>query len=107
MAGGNFLRGVAAVAALGLAACTTPAEWEKPGADRSMTATDMSDCQAFAQRDAMRLYPANMSASATGAAAMMSQQQTDTNRAVAQAGFFESCMRSKGYVRHAAPQPAR
>lgn len=96
--------GMAAVM-LALAGCTAPADWEKPGVDRTQMATDTSDCQAIARREALRAYPANMSSYATGAAVMMSQQQTDTNRAQAQAGFFETCMRDKGYVRHTAPAP--
>ncbi len=89
---------------LGLAACTTPAEWSKPGADSSITAKDTSDCHIVAQQQAARQYPAFTSPYATGAAATMSQQHTDTDRAVAEAGYFDSCMQGKGYVRRAAPQ---
>ncbi|SKA30646.1 hypothetical protein SAMN02745126_05003 [Enhydrobacter aerosaccus] len=88
-----------------LAACTAPMEWEKPGVSKSTAATDQSDCHIIAQSQAMRIYPSYMSTYASGAAAMASQQHTDTDRAVAEAGYFESCMRDKGYVRRSAPPP--
>jgi len=88
------------------AACATSPttdRWTKSGADDSTTAKDTAECHATAQQQAVRRYPYGFSGpSMSASGTVLSQQQDDTNRAIAERGFFGDCMENRGYARAAA-----
>lgn len=87
-----------------LVACSEPAPLQKPGADDATIAKDEADCRAEARERASRVYPYTVGSPSFGAAGVMtSQQRDDSNRASAEVGFHDSCMRGKGYSRAAEP----
>jgi hypothetical protein len=89
----------------GLAACaaSTPAPWQKPGADSQVVARDSSECRASARQEAVRRYPFTANYPSLGAAGVvMSQQQNDIDRSSTETAVFNTCMRQRGYKREAA-----
>lgn len=79
-----------------LAMCAAPPTWQKSGADNATMAKDTSDCQAAAEREAVRLYPHGFGYAAGGMAAL---QRDEINRSTVEASFFKACMESRGYTR--------
>ena len=53
-----MMRGVLPIALLlPLAACATPARWEKPGVSAQMAAADITDCRQGAAQQGFMFYP--------------------------------------------------
>jgi hypothetical protein len=81
-----------------LVACAAPPTWQKPGVDGATLAKDTSDCQAAAEREAVRQYPHGFGyAPATGG--MTALQRDETNRSTVEASVFKACMERRGYTR--------
>jgi hypothetical protein len=79
---------------------TTPPTWQKAGVDNATLTKDTADCQAAAEREAMRRYPHGFNYGPSGVSGMVATQQRDeTNRATVEAFFFKECMQAKGYMR--------
>jgi len=61
-------------------------------------AKDTSDCQAAAEREAVRRYPHSFGyAPAVGG--MAGLQRDETNRSTVEASSFKACMEGRGYAR--------
>ncbi|MFZ5784247.1 MAG: hypothetical protein ACOY4R_28970 [Pseudomonadota bacterium] len=83
-----------------------PGPWTKAGADEATTAQDVTDCHVLARQEALRRYPHGYSVQTAGpAATVMSQQNEETSRFLADAEAFDRCMRGKGYAQ--SPAAAR
>ena len=84
--------------ALALAACTTggaPDKWQKPdGTAPSLAET--SDCRVQASRYAAARYPDQIQRPTPDGT---SYRISNPDRFTAEIGFYESCLRSKGYAR--------
>jgi hypothetical protein len=84
--------------ALALAACTTgapPDAWQKPdGSAPSLTET--SDCRVQAGRYAAARYPDQVQRVIPDGG---TYRISNPDRFTAEIGFYESCLRSKGYAR--------
>jgi len=79
---------------------STPATWQKPGADEQTVARDTTNCRTLAQAEALRQYPYGVGSTSIGAAGVVaSQQQTDSNRIIVETGRFNDCMAGRGYKR--------
>ena len=81
-----------------LVACAAAPAWQKPGVDNATLAKDTSDCQADAEREALRRYPYgfNYAPAASGTVVL---QRDETNRSTVEASFFKACMEGRGYTR--------
>jgi hypothetical protein len=81
-----------------LVMCAAPPTWQKPGVDGATLAKDTSDCQAAAEREAVRRYPQGFyTPAASGTVGAM--QRDETNRSTVEASFFKACMEGRGYMR--------
>jgi len=84
-----------------MAACATPASWDKPDATDATTTKDVSDCHDAARTEAVRLYPHGFSTMISGPSALASQQTDSADRGVAESRYFRLCMQDKGYTQTA------
>jgi|HubBroStandDraft_6_1064221.scaffolds.fasta_scaffold14868_3 hypothetical protein len=83
-----------------LAMCTAPPTWQKPGVDHATLTKDTSDCQAAAEREAVRRYPRGFNYGPSAVGGMIAaQQREETNRSTVEISVFNSCMEAKGYTR--------
>jgi outer membrane biogenesis lipoprotein LolB len=86
-----------------LSACTGcassgPGPWQKPGANEQTVVQDDAECHEAAQEEALRRYPYRAGSPTLGASGtLMTQQHDDNNRAIAEASFFNNCLRGRGY----------
>ena len=87
--------------ALGCSApASTPAAWQKPGANEQTVTRDTTNCRTLAQAEALRQYPYGAGSTSIGAAGVVaSQQQNDSNRIVVETARFNDCMAGQGYKR--------
>ena len=76
-----------------LAACGTPAKWEKPGASAAALQQDSTQCGEQARLQAVPPYLAN----AAGATPEMTALSRDQQRAQRETEAYQKCMRDKGY----------
>jgi hypothetical protein len=91
---------------LGLAACGTPARWEKPGADEDAVKRDMTACRVAARDEAMRNYYPFAGPLFGFRYGLLWQQQAESNRFVAENNLTNFCMRNKGYELVPVAKPA-
>ncbi|HSS82696.1 MAG TPA: hypothetical protein VLL30_02830 [Reyranella sp.] len=83
-----------------LAMCAAPPTWQKPGVDGATLAKDTADCQAAAEREAVRRYPHGFDYAPSGVGGMTTGLQRDeTNRSIVEASSFKACMEGRGYAR--------
>ena len=99
MSAARLLAGLSLLASIGCSA-STPAAWQKPGADPKTVDRDTFACRTAAQAEAVQRYPYGTSPPGLGAAGIVAAQQNDdTNRATVEAARFNDCMAEKGYRR--------
>ena len=95
----RLLAGLGLLASIGCSA-STPAAWQKPGADQQTVDRDSFACRTAAQAEALQRYPQGASPPGLGAAGIVAAQQTEaTNRATVEAARFNDCMAERGYRR--------
>jgi hypothetical protein len=83
-----------------LVMCAAPPTWQKPGVDGATLAKDTADCQAAAEREAVRRYPHGFDYAPGGVGGMTTGLQRDeTNRSIVEASSFNACMEGRGYAR--------
>jgi len=83
-----------------LVMCAAPPTWQKPGVDGATLAKDRADCQAAAEREAVRRYPHGFDYAPGGVGGMTTGLQRDeTNRSIVEASSFKACMEGRGYAR--------
>ena len=76
-----------------LAACGTPAKWEKPGASAAAVQQDSTQCGEQARLESVPPYLAN----ASGAPPELTALSRDQQRAQRETEVYQKCMRDKGY----------
>jgi hypothetical protein len=94
--------GVLAATTVGAMGCSSaaPGPWQKPGADQQAIDRDAANCRTAAQAEALRRYPYSAGSVGLGAAGIVAAQQNDsTDRAMVEAGQFNTCMADRGYRR--------
>jgi hypothetical protein len=99
-----------------LAACATPAHWEKPGADDAAVKADLTYCAAAARTEAFQNYAFDTGFMRFGApwwgypyrpSQALWRQRLDSDRFYAETRLKDFCMRNKGYeLVPDAPPPA-
>jgi hypothetical protein len=89
---------------LAVAACGTPARWEKPGVTDEVVASDMTACRQAAVQEANRYpfgyYPFGFGPPVWGGRRgnfMLWQMRQDNDRFYAENRLTAFCMRTKGY----------
>jgi hypothetical protein len=83
-----------------LVMCAPAPAWQKPGVDHATLTKDTSDCQAAAEREAVRRYPHGFDYAPGGVGGMTTGLQRDeTNRSIVEASVFKACMEGRGYAR--------
>ena len=82
-----------------LVACTAAPAWQKPGVDNATLAKDTSDCQADAEREALRRYPYGFNYAPAASGTVVAMQRDETNRSIVEASFLKACMEGRGYTR--------
>src|SRR4051812_34659507 len=76
----------------------SPAPWQKAGANEQKTARDDAQCREAAREEALLRYPYRAGSPSLGpAGAIISQQQDDSSRAIAEVSLLKNCMQGKGY----------
>lgn len=76
-----------------LAACGTPAQWEKPGATPALAQQDSEQCQEQARLAAVPAYLAP----AAGQTADTTALSRDQQRTLRETEVYQKCMRDRGY----------
>ena len=76
-----------------LAACGTPAKWEKPGASAAAVQQDSAQCGEQARLQSVPPYLSNAAGSPAERTALSGDQQ----RAQRETEVYQKCMRDKGY----------
>lgn len=80
--------------------CAAPPTWQKPGVDNATLTKDTSECQAAAEREALRRYPYGFNHAPSGAGGTIAaQQREETNRFTVETSSFNACMQASGYAR--------
>ena len=90
---------------LAVAACGTPARWQKPGVSDEITEDDMKSCRQAAWQEANRYYPFGYYPFGFGPPVwggrrgnyMLWQMRQDNDRFYAENRLTSFCMRTKGY----------
>ena len=83
-----------------LTMCAAPTTWQKPGVDHATLTKDTSDCQADAEREAVRRYPRGFNYGPSAVGGMIAaQQREETYRSTVETSVFNTCMEAKGYTR--------
>jgi hypothetical protein len=82
-----------------LVMCAAPPTWQKPGVDHATLTKDTSDCQADAEREAVRRYPRGFNYTPAASGTVAAQQRDETNRSTVETSVLNACMEAKGYTR--------
>src|SRR5258708_36989943 len=83
-----------------LVMCAAPPTWQKPGVDGATLAKDTADCQAAAEREAVRRYPHGFDYAPGGVGGMTPGLPRDeTNRSTVEASSLQACMGGPGHAR--------
>ena len=82
-----------------LVMCAAPPTWQKAGVDGATVAKDTSDCQAAAEREAVRQYPHGFGYAPAAGGMTTGLQRDETNRSMVEASSFKACMEGRGYTR--------
>lgn len=99
MSATRLLAGLGLLASIGCSA-STPAPWQKPGADPQTVDRDTGSCRTAARAEALHRYPYSAGAAGAGAAGIIAaQQRDDADRSTVEAARFNDCMAERGYRR--------
>jgi hypothetical protein len=88
-------RRLALLMPLFLVMCAAPPTWQKPGVDNATLTKDTSDCQAAADREAVRRYPHGFNYAPAAGGMVGVLQRDETSRSTVEASSFNACMEAR------------
>lgn len=96
------------IAALLVAACDVPSQWEKPGVERAALDSDTLQCRRAGTQEALRAYAPLLDfpfssppfwAGSWRPTRELASRSVEADRARAEVWFTADCMRGRGYER--------